>query len=287
MRPLKRMRDPAPSRGAYKLQRLMLTPGVRIFLRWGLPVACIAFGAGIWAADEDRREALVEAATEMRSQIQQRPEFMVDLMAIEGASDEVAADLRDILPIDFPLSSFDLDLEAIRARAEELDAVSEASVRVLAGGILELTVTERVPAIVWRRRDGLELLDAEGHRVASLAARSDRSDLPLVAGGGADNAIPEAMALMEAARPIDGRIRGLLRVGARRWDVVLDRDQRILLPEDAPVPALERVIALDEVRDLFARDLTVIDMRNPDRPTLRMGTEAADHFRDTRFTGSQ
>ena len=42
---------------------------------------------------------------------------MVDLMSIEGASDEVQADLREILPIDFPLSSFDLDLEAIRARA--------------------------------------------------------------------------------------------------------------------------------------------------------------------------
>ncbi|MDU8943100.1 cell division protein FtsQ/DivIB [Ovoidimarina sediminis] len=287
MRPLKRPSDPAPSRSAYKLQRLMLTPGVRIFLRWGLPVACIAFTAGIWASDADRREALIEGAAEMRREIQQRPEFMVNLMSIEGASDEVQADLREILPIDFPLSSFDLDLEAIRARAEEIDAIAEASVRVRAGGILEIIVSERIPAVVWRSRDGLELLDEHGHRVAGLATRSDRPDLPLLAGDGAETAVPEALALMEAAAPLSDRMRGLLRVGERRWDVVLDRNQRILLPEANPVPALERVIALDEVRDLLARDLTVIDMRTPERPTLRMGEAASETFRETRFSGSQ
>ena len=43
----------------------------------------------------------------------------------------------------------------------------------------------------------------------------------------------EALALIRAAgrRRWKGRVRGLVRVGERRWDVVLDREQRILLPE--------------------------------------------------------
>ena len=45
-------------------------------------------------------------------------------------------------------------------------------------------------------------------------------------------------------------------MGERRWDVVLDRDQRILLPETGPVPALERVIALDKAEHLLDRDIT-------------------------------
>jgi hypothetical protein len=43
--------------------------------------------------------------------------------------------------------------------------------------------------------------------------------------------VPEALALVAAARPAVPRLRGLVRMGERRWDLVLDRDQRILLPE--------------------------------------------------------
>ena len=280
MQPLKVFRDPAPSRSAYRLQRLWLTPGIRILLRWGVPVAILAAAAGLWAADPARREALTEQAAEMRRQIEQRPEFMVKLMAIEGASPETAAELREILPVDLPVSSFELDLEALRERVEAFDAVARAEVRVRAGGILEVAVVERVPAVVWRGHKGLILLDPEGQRVARILARTERPDLPLLAGEGAGAAVPEALRLFEAAGPLQTRVRGLLRVGERRWDLVLDRGQRILLPETGAEAALARVIALDEVRDLFARDITHIDMRNPGRPTVRMGDHAADLFRE-------
>ena len=64
-------------------------------------------------------------------------------------------------------------------------------------------------------------------------------------------------------------------MGARRWDLVLDRDQRVMLPEDHPVQSIEEVIALDKAEDILARDLAVIDLRNADRPTLRLATNAA------------
>ena len=69
-------------------------------------------------------------------------------------------------------------------------------------------------------------------------------------------------------------MRGLIRMGERRWDVVLDRDQRILLPEDDPVSALQRVAAIDAAQDMMARDLTIVDMRNPARPTVRLAAPA-------------
>lgn len=286
MRPLSRLRDPAPSRLRYRIERLKLTPAFWLFLRAGLPVGCVALAVTLYLADEDRREALLEGAAEMRRQIEQRPEFQVRLMAIDGASDGVAGELREILPLDFPVSSFDLDLEAIRKQAEALDAVERAAARIRAGGVLQLDVVERVPAVVWRGRTGLQLLDDEGVRVAWLERRTDRPDLPLLAGEGAEGAVPEALELLSLAEPIAPRLRGILRVGERRWDIVLDRDQRILLPETGAAAALERVIAMDEVHEVLARDVTVIDMRNPMRPTLRMGVDALETFRNATLLGS-
>ncbi len=278
MRPLRR--DPAPSRLGYRLERLRLTPNFWRFLRIGLPFLVTFAVAAIWLGDPGRRAALVSGAADLRREIETRPEFMVRLLAIEGATDPVAATIRERLALSLPASSFDLDLGAIRKTALEIDAVAQAGVRVRTGGVLEVRVTERVPALIWRGRDGLHMLDATGHVVAPLDARGDRPDLPLVAGDGARAVVPEAIALLAAAGPIEPRLRGLLRVGARRWDLVLDRDQRILLPETDAIPALQRVIAMQEAQDLLDRDIAVVDLRNPARPTIRMQDPAAATFRD-------
>ena len=57
--------------------------------------------------------------------------------------------------------------------------------------------------------------------------------------------------------------------------MVLDRDQRILLPEVNPVAAVERLLALDQAEDLLARDVLALDLRvDADRPTLRLSEDA-------------
>ena len=277
--PDSRRRDPAPSRWAFRFQRLWLTPFFRRLLRVGLPMFSVIFFAGWFITEPTTRETMEQKFAELRRSVAERPEFMVKLMAVDGASPELDADIREVLPVDFPISSFDLDLEEMKSVVEDLDAVSMVDLRVRPGGILQLQVTERIPAVVWRNGSMLELLDLDGRRVASLRQRSERSDLPLVVGEGADAAIPEAIELAMAATPLETRLRGLVRVGDRRWDVVLTRDQRIMLPQDEPVMALEQVIALDQAQDLLARDISAIDMRNAQRPTLRMGEPAVEELR--------
>jgi cell division protein FtsQ len=283
MRPIKPIRDPAPSRLAYKLNRLLLRPMVRRFLRYGLPVLLVAAGVAFWASDQGRRDAAMDRVAEVRRQIEERPEFMVRLMAVEDASSNVARDIREVLSMDFPMSSFDLDLDGLREAVEELDAVASASVRVRSGGVLEIEVEERIPAVIWRDEDALVLLDNTGHLVAPLEARTARPDLPLVAGAGADVVVEEAMALFDTVQPIRNRLRGFLRVGERRWDVVLDRDQRIMLPEEAAVTALKKAIQLDVAQDLLERDISVVDFRNPHRPVLRLGQTAIETLYDTGY----
>ena len=272
-------RDPAPSRWAYKMQRLWLTPAFRVFMRFGLPVLVVALVSGIFMASQARREFLSGLMTSAKDQLTERPMFMVNLMSIDGASPELADAVRAKLALKLPQSALELDLDAIRIKAENLDAVARAVVRFGAGNVLQITITEREPAFVWRTNAGLMLLDGTGHRIAGLAERADRADLPLIAGEGADQSIPEAKALLQAAGPLESRIRGLVRIGTRRWDLVLDRDQRILLPADNPVAAVEGLIALNTAENILARDLLSVDLRNPQRPVLRLAPAALDAFR--------
>ena len=267
-------RDPAPTRWAYRYQRLMLTPSFRHGVRIGIPLLLIAVIAGTWFSNPLNREMLATRIADLRTSIEHRPEFMVADYRITGANVSLAAAISDLIEVEFPISSFDLDLTELHAEVTDLTAVEGAVVRVTSDGMLEIAVTERQAVAVWRYTDGLRLLDRSGTMISMIAARSDRPGLPLIAGDGAKEHIEEAMALFAAAAPVAERVRGLVRMGERRWDMVLDRGQRILLPETEPVAALQRVIALHGAQDMLSRDIAVVDMRNGGRPTVRLASSA-------------
>lgn len=278
-RPVSTPRDPAPSRLGYRYQRLMLTPVFRVFVRVGVPLILIAILSGTWFAKPENRALLDARITQAKQSFQERPQFMVQSMVLTGGDEGLQARVAELLPVTFPVSSFDLDLQATRQMIEALDPVKSASVRVGQGGALEISITPRVPAAIWRDGQTLRLIDADGVPAGTLASRGGRPDLPLIAGDGAEQKISEALTLYARSGPLRDRVRGLVRIGERRWDIILDRDQRILLPGDGAAPALDRVIALDAAQDMLERDVAVVDMRNASRPTLRMNEEAAAALR--------
>jgi cell division protein FtsQ len=272
-------RDPAPSLWSYRYQRLMLTPFYRRMVRVGLPIGGVALGALLWVSAESNRAMVAGWVEDALDAVQERPEFMVLSVEIAGADRALHAAIREVARMPLPVSSFDLDLDALRRRVTDLTAVRSAQVRVHPGGRLEIAVVQRTPVAVWRYADGLRLIDADGVMTGMIAERADRADLPLIAGDGAKDAIDEALALFAAAAPIAPEVRGLVRMGERRWDMVLDGDARILLPPESPVAALERVIALQQAQDMLDRDIAIVDMRLGDRPTLRLNRAALAQLR--------
>ena len=275
-------KDPAPSRIRYRLQRLWLRPAVRNLVVRGLPILALTIAAAQMVADEQVRSGIQSTMLQLRDTVAQRPEFSVTEFAVLDASDELAGKIRAVSGLSVPLSSLDIDVETVRENIMTLDAVRTANVRLRAGGRLEVRVEERIPVIVWRSGGQTETLDIEGVRVAQLTARADRNDLPLIVGPGAQDRVAEATEIYRTAGPLAARIRGLVRVGERRWDIVLDRDQIIRLPETDARAALERVLALDAAEELLERDVTVVDMRDGRRPVLRLSPGALDELRRLR-----
>ncbi|SHF38281.1 cell division protein FtsQ [Loktanella atrilutea] len=280
------VRDPAPSKWGYRWQRWMLTPGVRTGLRVGVPALIVALAVAGWASNDANREMIVAQYAQAKAAIQHRPEFMVTGLAISGADEELADVVTELVQVVFPVSSFDLDLEAMRKKVAEMPAVRDVYVRVGDGGALEIGITPRVPVALWRTADGLRLIDADGVFAGDVAQRAERRDLPLIAGEGAEDDLTEALALFRTAAPVAERVRGLVRIGERRWDMVLDRGQRIMLPTDRPTVALDRVMQMEATQDLLARDVAMVDMRNPGRPTVRLQHDAVAATRNASGTGA-
>lgn len=271
-------RDPAPSRLRYRLNRLWLRPGFRRMVNFGLPMLAGVLASWTLLAQFDVKNRVVAEFHALREAIIDQPQFTITRVEIPEVSADLAEQIRVAAFVTLPASSLEVEVAEVRDRVEALAAVQRARVRALTSGVLEIRAIERIPVVLWRSAEGLELLDPDGVRVAEVDSRLRRIDLPLIAGDGADAHVPEALALLDMAEPIVARIRGLVRIGERRWDLVLDRDQVIRLPETGAEAALSRVMALEAEARLLDRDLTVVDMRDPRRPMLRLTEFASEEL---------
>lgn len=272
-------RDPAPSRLFYRWQRIWLTPLYRRLIAFGIPVAALVAGGHLLWSDPDVQAQITASLVRARESVERRPEFQIQLIRLQDVPDDLAAQVRQAAAIDLPVSSFHVDLDAVKTRIEQIDAVRQAALYLRAGGVLEVVIEPRVPVVLWRGPKGLEMLDAAGQRAGYVAHRGDRPELPLLAGQGVGPHIGEALEILDAAHPVADRIRGVVRVGERRWDIVLDRDQRVMLPENDAVRTVEHVMAMQMTQDVLSRDISVMDMRDTRRPILRLSDAAFEERR--------
>jgi cell division protein FtsQ len=268
---------PGPSRLAYRLARIWNKAWLRRAVLL-VPVLCLGLVAGRLAMSpavaawvESRREAVVAA-------LSARPEFAVRGFHVNGASAALERAVAAVVELPPGASSLTLDVAAVQARVAALGGVRSARVALGSDGILRIAVDERVPEALWRPGgDGaLVLLDRDGVAIGPAGARADHPALPVVIGEGAPAAVAEALALFRSAPELRPRLRALVRVGGRRWNLALDGGLTVMLPEAQPEPALARLMALHHGEELLERDLAVIDMRLGDRPTLRLTPRALE-----------
>ena len=253
----------ATSQFAFRMQRFFYTPLVRWTLGVVLP-AMLAAGAIVLVHSESGRFA--SAAQYFKD----RPRFALTGVVVEADSSDLEALISEEVVGLFPTSPFSIDLNAIREQIiSAIPAVQSVDLTLNGDGLVHIAVDGRAPKIVWRTKDGLVFLDEEGNFVRHASSRSEKPDLKLVVGEGADLAVPEALRLFKVAHPISEMIRGLRRVGMRRWDVVLDTGQRIMLPESEPEKALEKTLRFHKSHFLLNRRLFSIDLRDTRRIVVR------------------
>jgi len=271
--------DPAPSIISYRIMRLMLVPRLRLIFTIGFPsllIFCVTLGLliniNVWenisAIKKDLKLAFVE-----------RPEFMIKVASVDGSSDELANEIREILPLDFPVSYFDLDIKYLHKVVNELPAVASAAIKITVGGVLQINVAEKSPAFIWRKNNVMSVIDETGSFIRIANSRVDYPELPLVVGEAADLAVAEVSSLIKANDYFKNHVRAFIRVGERRWDLILENNLRIMLPQREFLAAFDRLMLMNEAGSLLSGKLSNIDMRLVERPTVRMDTVSADPLR--------
>ena len=251
----------------------MLSPFIKKAIFCGLPLIILAIPVLIYFQEQENKEKLEEVAFDLYRKVIERPEFMLDALSIEGAGDSLNAEIREVLGLHFPISSFDLDLAELHKRVLSLPPVMIAEAHIKGGGILSIKVEEKTPALLLKKETGFNVLSEHGEYIRSISSREHFSDLPVITGEGAENAASQATAIFKSIYTNLDRVRGLVFVGQRRWNIIMKSGQVVMLPENDPEQAIQKILLLDKTEQILSRNIAVFDFRLPSRITLRVSSD--------------
>jgi cell division protein FtsQ len=189
-------------------------------------------------------------------------------------TDARKAEVRNLIIPDGRHSLLALDPSQVQARVESLDWVASARVRRLWPSTLVVEVERRQSYARWRENGAITVIDANGERLLTERA-ADHPELPLVVGAGAGPAAQPLLIALEELPQVRERLKSLVRIGDRRWNVELQNGARVALPEEGAVEALVELEALQSQYALLDRPLAQLDMRAPGLLAVRVHPELA------------
>lgn len=207
-----------------------------------------------------------------------RSGFQISAVRLTGQIETSDSALLAALSIEPGGSLLAFDVAAARDRLETLPWIASATIRKLYPDALSVEVTEKQAFARWHDGSRVFLIDRKGVLITDEFDVS-YDTLPLVAGRGAPELAEAAMAMVAGHEALADRVAALVRVGDRRWDVLLTDGPTIRLPEDGQEAALQEVVRLEAQAKLLQRDIAVVDLRIPDRITIRLTPDAAEKRR--------
>jgi cell division protein FtsQ len=192
-------------------------------------------------------------------------------VVVEGRQNTPRDKLLASLGVQIGQPMLAIDPRILKARLEALGWVRAAAVERRLPDQLYIRISEAEPIALWQRDGGFRLIDRAGQVIDQADAAAFRQLLVLV-GDHAPAHVGELLAMLAREPDLAARVRGAVWVGERRWNLRFDNGVDVKLPADSPQLAWSLLAKLEREQRLLARDLTVIDMRLPDRLIVRLGS---------------
>ena len=264
---------PRPSKIRYRLERVWLRLWLRkLILYLSLILVFSTFCLLIFVYSSDWIK-LKDYKNYFKNNIFERPELSVSKLEIKTTNLDLINQINAILKLSFPINSIKLDINHIQKIINQIDSVESSNVRINDSGVLLVEVIERKPVAVYRENDDLALIDLKGYKINNIFSRSDRNDLPLIVGTGGNYKVKEALEIYQLLSIYLIDIRGLIRIGERRWDIIFKNNKRIKLSEKYPKRSLRNFLSSDKSYLISSNDFVIIDLRFTNKIILRRLTE--------------
>ena len=155
----------------------------------------------------------------------------------------------------------------------KLPWIESAQIALIGTTQMKIKVTESKAYSIWEDSDEFTLHKKNGDAIESIKQidyiTSDFSDaLHHLEGIGAPDNAQEIISTVAKFESVFSNVKSYIRVGDRRWNLLLDNKIEILLPEHNAEDALKFLVKANESYDIYERPIRYIDLRLDDKVVL-------------------
>jgi cell division protein FtsQ len=246
--------------------------GTRRLMRWAsVTIGTLAVAAPIyWAIASGWITATVDAAHQSLLKASAASGFALREIRVEGRGETAVADILAAVSVNRGDPILGIDLDAVRQRLEDLPWIESASVERRFPDQLIVSVTEAEPMALWQRSQKLYLVSRDG-AVIETANLGKYAKLLIIVGEDAPKKAQDLFDILAQEPELRSHVTAAVLVGKRRWNIRMDNDVDVKLPEDGALGAWRHFADLNRQNDLLDKDVSVVDLRQPDRVVVRQG----------------
>jgi cell division protein FtsQ len=246
--------------------------GTRRLMRWAAAtIATLAVAAPVyWAVSSGWIAATVDAAHQGLLKTTATSGFALREVWVEGRGETAVADILAAVQANRGDPILAIDIDAVRQRLEDLPWIETASVERRFPDQLVVSVTEAAPMALWQRNQKLYLVSRNG-AVIETANLGKYAKLLIIVGEDAPKKAQGLFDILAQEPELRTHVTAAVLVGKRRWNIRMDNDVDVKLPESGALEAWRHFAELNRRNNLLEKDVTVVDMRQPDRVVVRQG----------------
>ncbi|OPZ78556.1 MAG: cell division protein FtsQ [Alphaproteobacteria bacterium ADurb.Bin438] len=166
---------------------------------------------------------------------------------------------------------FDINLDETRTRLMNLPWVKDARVSRILPDTIEIELFERRPIAIWQDENKKHVPIDENGEIVHTGINGLKEFIILSGDDAPENSVNFINDLNQVQN-IKQRIKAAMRVGKRRWDIVIDDVKTgilVSLPEENIVDSLNKLIEIDKKHKILNERTKLIDLRIKDRIRIR------------------
>jgi cell division protein FtsQ len=238
----------------------------------------VAASAGYGTVRGGHVGKIVDVFKQLRDMGANAAGFNIAAVALSGQKHLTREEILATAGVTGRASLLFFDVADARARLLTNPWIAAATVQKLLPDRLVIAITERQAFALWQKAGRVGVIADDGTVLEPYVLRR-YANLPLVVGNGAETRAKEFLAVLDRRPELRANVRASVLVAERRWNLRLKSGVDVRLPEFDREHALDQLAALERDSKLSGRDIASVDLRLPDRITVRL-SEAAVQARD-------
>tara|TARA_Y100001968_G_scaffold111970_1_gene101397 strand:- start:725 stop:1558 length:834 start_codon:yes stop_codon:yes gene_type:complete len=197
---------------------------------------------------------------EVSGDISKAAGLVVQEVIVEGRSKTRKSTLLQALQVSEGDNILAINMAEMKDRINKLPWVKFARIERHFPNKISLTLVERTPMARWQTNRMLKLIDDHG-AVIPVLDLAKFSNLPIIIGKNAPKIAGQILRTLSNEPHLFRRVKSLTLVSDRRWDVQLDNQINVHLPEKNPGKAWTHLATVEQGHNIFGDQVQGIDMR--------------------------